>query len=187
MSATLQRRRRLGAVAALGVLLVAALAVEAVTQGARSGVLAEARDVFVSSARHERSDGEAGNGGVEGGEAASDLAGEVRLDDPARSQVSMLPDGFVDEVLPLEGFADVRVGADGSVVGFSLSEGPSEAFAFLQKALTDRGWKAAPAGNGTSGTFIKEQGRFTWLFASCIGVGDTTSAVVQCTGAEGKD
>lgn len=182
MSAAVQRRRRLGALVALGVLLAAALAVEAVSQGSRSGVLAEAQGVFASLAQHDGPGAEAG-----GGAGAPDVAGGVQGDASAGSQASLLPDGFADEVLALEGFDDVRVGAGGSVVGFSLSEGPSEALAFLQRTLTDRGWRAVPAGNATSATFMKEQGRFTWLFVSCIGVGDTTSVVVQCTGAKGKD
>ena len=179
------------AVLALGVLVLVAVVLDAAAAAMRSGVAAEAVALLAGgegvgeseSAGVGASAGESENAGVS--ESADD-----RLD-VAREQVAddygTLPEGFADEVLSVEGYEDVRANADGSVVGYSTDEAPQRAFAAVRNALVGRGWTAVPSGGETSGSFVKEAGPRTWAYVACVGVGDTTSVVVQfaITGEEG--
>ena len=153
MSAPARRRRR--AVAALALLLVAVLAVDAVGRAVRPGVLREAAVLAVDGAAASR--------------------------EPPR-----LPEGFSQEVVPVEGFAGLRVGAGGSVVGYEVEKDPARAFDEVRSLLDERGWKAVPSGDRAGGSFVKETGRFRWAYVSCVRAGDTTSVVVQCATADEK-
>lgn len=115
-------------------------------------------------------------------------AAVLTLDDESVSQgTSQLPEGFAQEVLPVEGYANLRVGADGSVAGFEMDGDPAQIFDELAQLLSDGGWTAVPSGNGVSGSFIKESGQYRWLDVSCVKAGDTTCVVVQCVPPDGKE
>ena len=91
-----------------------------------------------------------------------------------------LPAGFEDEVLCVAGFEDVRVSPEGSVVGFTARGTPSDVFKQVEALMRERGWAVVPAGDGVSGTFLKETGSYRWASVGCVRVADTTSVVVQC-------
>lgn len=91
-----------------------------------------------------------------------------------------LPEGFESEVLDLSQAEGLRVAAEGTVVGFSLQGDASDAFAQLSEQLQARGWSAVESGRPDCGSFVKDDGVYTWLFVSCTQVGDGVSAVLQC-------
>lgn len=137
-------------------LVIAGVLVQAVIDGSQSGVL-EKIDMTM----------------------ASDDAGF----DTGSSDASVpVPEGFQDEVLSLEGREDVRVGADGTVVGFVDRADTQEAFASLRGELEDAGWTAIGSGRDDCGSFVKDEGRFTWLFARCVPTGSVTSVVISIAG-----
>ncbi|MEA5019881.1 MAG: hypothetical protein VB027_05890 [Gordonibacter sp.] len=174
-------RRALVAVVVLGVLLVIVLVIDAVVERNRPSVLKEARNAFSTLPVRDGPSEEVLSLGQNLGLYGRSLI----LADPTASGTSsngesLLPEGFTDEVLAIEQYRDVRVGAGGSVVGFSLQTESAEAFDVLGRSLLERGWTVVPSGSGSSGSFVKEEGRFNWLHIACVQVGDTTSVVVQC-------
>ena len=103
----------------------------------------------------------------------------------ASDALGLLPEGFQEEVLRLEDREDVRVAAQGPVVGFvERSDAPS-AFAALSAELEAAGWASVDSGRDDCGSFVKEEGRFTWLFISCVWSGEATSVVITCSASEG--
>lgn len=149
-------RRLLNACAIIAGLVVAGMLVQAAIDGSQNGVL-EKIDMTM----------------------ASDDAGF----DTGSSDASVpVPEGFQDEVLSLEGREDVRVGADGAVVGFVDRADTQEAFASLRGELEDAGWTAIGSGRDDCGSFVKDEGRFTWLFARCVPTGSVTSVVISIAG-----
>lgn len=97
-----------------------------------------------------------------------------------RGSLDALPEGFEAEALPLAGRDEVRIDATGRVIGFSMAAGPEAAFASLARELEGRGWTPVASGMDAAGSFVKKEGKMTWLFVSCTGVAGQTSAVVQC-------
>lgn len=112
--------------------------------------------------------------------ARSGVAKEAANMMSSSSQEDDLPPGFEEEVLSLEGFTDVRVGAKGTVVGFSSPDPPAELFAALSSRLEERGWQAVSSGSDVCGSFVKEGGAYSWVMVSCVNAGSVTSVVVQC-------
>ena len=114
------------------------------------------------------------------------MSGPKHAREPAASPaLGLLPEGFQEEVLRLEGREDVRVAAQGPVVGFvERSDAPS-AFAALSAELEAAGWASVDSGRDDCGSFVKEEGRFTWLFVSCVWSGEATSVVITCSASEG--
>lgn len=103
----------------------------------------------------------------------------------ASDALGLLPEGFQEEVLRLEDREDVRVAAQGPVVGFvERSDAPS-AFAALSAELEAAGWASVDSGRDDCGSFVKEEGRFIWLFVSCVWSGEATSVVITCSASEG--
>ena len=145
------------AAALVAALVIGCLVVEVVLDGSREGVGSEAGRI-----------------------AFEEIAGDREGDRSAEERNRDMPEGFEEEVLSMEGKSAVRVGAEGSVVGFSVSQDASAAFSDLSAELVAHGWQPVGSGRGDCGTFLKSEGRFTWLFASCIQVGSGTSVVIQC-------
>lgn len=112
-------------------------------------------------------------------EGSSDRAGDA---------AAQLPDGFQEEVLDVGSRAELRVGADGSVVGFTEQGNAAEVYSALKQDLEGRSWREAESGRDDCGSFVKDGGSFTWLFVSCVQVGDAASVVIYCpSAAEGSD
>lgn len=149
-------RRLLKACAIIAGLAVTGMLVQVAIDGSQSGVL-EKIDMTM----------------------ASDDAG---FDTGSSDASAPVPEGFQDEVLSLEGREDVRVGADGTVVGFVDRADAQAAFASLKGELEETGWTAIGSGRDDCGSFVKDEGRFTWLFASCVPSGSATSVVISIAG-----
>lgn len=151
-------RRVLKAAAFIAAVVVACVAVEFALDAPHEGVAEKLRIAADSGGASEA--------------AASDALG-------------LLPEGFQEEVLRLEDREDVRVAAQGPVVGFvERSDAPS-AFAALSAELEAAGWASVDSGRDDCGSFVKEEGRFTWLFVSCVWSGEATSVVITCSASEG--
>lgn len=93
--------------------------------------------------------------------------------------MGLLPCGFHEEGIALEGFEDVMVDPEARVVGFSQRGSAEAVFAELAGRLTDAGWHYTDSGLGAGGSFAKETGALTWLFIMCYQTGDETAVVVQ--------
>ena len=65
------------------------------------------------------------------------------------------PAGFEDEALRLEGRQDAK------------------------------GWSGVRSGNEGSESFVKDDGRYRWMFVACVDAGGSTSVVVRYTTEEG--
>ncbi|MEF9875779.1 MAG: hypothetical protein RRZ85_06160 [Gordonibacter sp.] len=181
-------RRGLTAALALGMLLAGALVVDAVLAQSRPGIFVEAAGAFVSPPVRDGPSAEAPRFEEDvASESGGGERGESAVSNTLSSGALGLPEGFENEVLPVGQLSDLRVNDTGTVVGFSLPAEPVDAFGLLAQSLSDRGWRAVPAGGGSSGTFVKEEGRFIWLYIACVRVGDTTSVVVQCATTQRKD
>lgn len=151
-------RRVLKAAAFIAAVVVACVAVEFALDAPHEGVAEKLRIAADSGGASEA--------------AASDALG-------------LLPEGFQEEVLRLEDREDVRVAAQGPVVGFvERSDAPS-AFVALSAELEAAGWASVDSGRDDCGSFVKEEGRFTWLFVSCVWSGEATSVVITCSASEG--
>ncbi len=142
------------------VLLLAALALEWFYRMDRPGVLSEAAGLSASALL------------ADGWESVERAGGAA------------VPPDFEEEVVSLSSYADVRVDVGGQVVGFLSDERPEVEFALLSSALEDRGWVSVSSGSGSGGSFVKENGTYIWAFISCVGVGEGTSVVVNCSTAD---
>lgn len=96
------------------------------------------------------------------------------------------PAGFEDEVLSLSGRSDVRVGADGAVVGFCCPANAAETLEEVSAELGERGWTLVESGSDRAATFVKREGCYRWLFVACTEVAGETSVVVTNDG-HGKE
>lgn len=97
------------------------------------------------------------------------------------------PVGFEDEVLSLSERSDVRVGADGAVVGFCCPMSAVAALEEVSAELGNRGWTLVESGSDRSATFVKREGRYRWLFVACTEVAGETSVVVTNDGYGKED
>lgn len=185
-------RRRRRAIFGIVIFLIGALAFDRGTHLTQSSVLVEVPDAF-SHGTHEVSDERTGDGGEAENHTADHVADGVEgvfESDVDRSYTdsgsSDVPAGFVEEMFSLERYRDVRVGANGSVIGFSTSLVPQSALDEIRLDMEARGWMAMVSSGGITGTFVKSEGRYIWAFVMCVWVGDTTSVVVQCATADEK-
>ena len=90
-----------------------------------------------------------------------------------------LLEGLREEVLSPPGDAEVLADGDAHVVGWSTPGIAEEVFRQIGTELKEKGWKALTVDGGSSGSFVKEGGRFQWLFVMCYQVGDRVSVVVN--------
>lgn len=107
-------------------------------------------------------------------ESAADVQGAG-----AQAAHAALPEGFGEEVLDVSQAHALKVAADGAVVGFTEQGRAQSVFADLGERLAANGWEAVDSGRGDCGTFVKDEGRFTWLFVSCTQVSYAVSVVIQ--------
>ncbi len=116
-------------------------------------------------------------------------AAVVSADDPLRALDDLearlepgdeaLPPGFAEEVgLPVDSF-DVRVGAKGAVVGYSVTGEASAALEQLTEHCASCGWSSVPLGGVTGATFVKEEGACRWMLATCSQVQGKTTVVLR--------
>lgn len=95
------------------------------------------------------------------------------------------PAGFENEVLRLGERQDVRVDERSGVVGFSCSGDAGRTLVALEEELRVKGWSGIRSGGEGWESFLKESGRYRWVFIACVDVGDSTSVVVRYATEEG--
>lgn len=119
--------------------------------------------------------------------ASADRPGVLReaARSPTEASDAGPPAGFEDEALRLEARCDVRADERNGVLGFSCAGGAAETLAALEGELRAKGWSSVSSGYEGTGSFVKEKGRYRWMFVACIDVGDWTSVVVRYTTEEG--
>ena len=89
-----------------------------------------------------------------------------------------LPDGF--EEVGLSFASDASLVSDGEHLIGAVISGDSEAvFDELSADLIEAGWIAIESGVDGVGSFVREQGSYTWLALACYEVGETTGVVIS--------
>lgn len=116
-------------------------------------------------------------------EGRQGAGGEVNLFGVSDATVRpRLPARFEDEVVRCVEYKEVRVDEPGGVVGFSVAGLAQVVFDNLAGELGRNGWTSIESGLATSGSFTKSKGRYSWVFVTCVQVGDTVSVVMQYAG-----
>lgn len=90
-----------------------------------------------------------------------------------------LPEAFCAEVGFLPNANDVRCHGGGAVVGYSVEGGEDETLEKLVEHMRCRGWTSVPLGEVCGATFLKDEGRYTWVLATCTQVGSATCVVMR--------
>ncbi|MGI6105808.1 MAG: hypothetical protein ACOYD7_06450 [Raoultibacter sp.] len=103
------------------------------------------------------------------------IMSEVGLDG-MRGKVSA---EFTEEVLDLSHYSELYVSETESVISFLTSESPESLFAGCTEELCAKGWTRVESGQATASSFVKGEGRYTWLFLDCASIGNDTSALIQ--------
>lgn len=86
---------------------------------------------------------------------------------------------FEDEVFDLGTYHDIFTSADKSVVGFSSFQDKTMLFSECTEKLREHGWMKVESGYEVAASFVKTEGRFTWLYLSCSQSGKKASGVIQ--------
>lgn len=89
------------------------------------------------------------------------------------------PEGFEGEAFRLDAREDVRVDEENGLVGFSCYGEVDEVLVSLEGELKASGWKSVSSGNEGWESFVKNEGRYRWMFVTCVDVGESVSVVVR--------
>lgn len=92
---------------------------------------------------------------------------------------AILPEGFEREVIPLTGFMEVRVSESKGVVGFYSDDRTDSVLRHCTTLLQERGWIEVKSGQAEFTSFLKNEGRYSWLYLSCFSISGGTSVVIQ--------
>ena len=158
-----ERLRPLKAAAIVLALLLAAPGVEAISRFAVPPQEASASDAGLDAAS------------LTG--AGDAFAALERIEGVASAGDADVPAAFSEEIGFLPGASDIRVGGDGSVVGYTVSLSSSIAYEQVVAHMEARGWTTAALGDMQGATFVKQSGACTWALATCTQVGSSTSIV----------
>lgn len=156
---------------ALALTIVAAIVVVAPASNAIFTVAGTASGAVPANAALRASDL------IAGGDVDEALSNIEQAAEPDAASVEGLPDEYAEEIGFVTGARDVRV--SGSIVGFVVDGACDDAYKKLCSHMELRGWAVVPAGGITGATFVKESGRYTWVFATCTQVGNATSVVLR--------
>ena len=164
-------KRLIAAVVVVAVIVFSPIAIDSAFN------TAEAEESDAMSANAEGLDAQA----LIGGKDASTVLEE--LEDAAKADgFKAVPPVFFDEIGFLPDARDVRVSADGAIVGYVVDDGVEEALANLLLHMEARGWAGVSLGGVDGYTFLKDSGQCTWVLATCTQVGDVTSVVMRVSG-----
>lgn len=89
------------------------------------------------------------------------------------------PEGFEDEALRLDAREDVRVDEENGLVGFSCRGEVDEVLVSIEAELKASGWTCVDSENEGWESFVKDEGRYRWMFVECVDVGESVSVVVR--------
>ena len=176
--------------AAVGIVLaIAAIAASGTVCGWAAGADAASKALHLSEVGVEsRSSGaspedwlggELADGQLVGDSPSVSLAGEA-------TGLEAVPQWFAQELFPLDGMRDIRVSADGGVIGFVASSDEEAALDRFRAELQQGGWVESETGVEECSVFMKGGGTCRWAMVSCIPAGDATSVVVRCVVDQGK-
>lgn len=104
-----------------------------------------------------------------------------RIEELVASDGYELPEAFADEVGCLPGARDVRVSGEGTVVGYVVDDDARSVCDRLTAQMEAAGWSAVPLAGEVGATYVKEDGRYTWVLATCTQAGEATSVVMRCS------
>ena len=89
-----------------------------------------------------------------------------------------LPDDF--EEVGLSFASDISLVSDGEhLIGAVISDDSESVFDELSADLIEAGWIAVESGVDGVGSFVREEGSYTWLALACYGVGEMTGVVIS--------
>ena len=164
-----QAKRRMTAFAVVGA-LIAAVPLTGVAADALRGV---------SGCSDLRIDGACGIDarGVLG--AGDPLSGMAVLDEALSAPGSEMPDSLLQEAVVLPGAHETRYTGDG-VAGYVVDRPVSTVVESLHDEMEEKGWTAVPLGGVAGYTFVKQEGEWTWILATCDEVGSSTSVTLRC-------
>lgn len=86
---------------------------------------------------------------------------------------------WMGEVCDLSDFDEAVANADFSLVNLTYGGALSDAMAFMQRTLTDRGWTGVESGCEGVLTYIKEEGECRWVMIEAVEAGGATSVVLH--------
>lgn len=95
---------------------------------------------------------------------------------------------YEHEVLSLEGREAVRFFPETGTAGFESALEPEVQYRALEDELVAKGWTSCgsfsqvddvAAGVGANGTFLRDEGPFTWVFVSCCTISGVCVTTVQ--------
>ncbi len=92
---------------------------------------------------------------------------------------SMVPDWFVDEIMPLREGVDGVATSNWSIVGLFEDGCISEVLDGFSETFAEKGWRGYESGMDGAATYVKEEGLCSWMMMTCTEVGDMTSVVLR--------
>ena len=96
-----------------------------------------------------------------------------------KDQRCFLPVNFENEVMSLESFSDVRVSTNESIVGFFSLKSISETKKICSALLKEKNWIEVTSGQEGFSSYVKKGEGYSWVFLSCVSVGEKTAVVLQ--------
>lgn len=102
-----------------------------------------------------------------------------RIEGIADAGGAAVPDAFAQEIGLLSGARDVRVSADGSVVGYMVDDACESVLERLNERMESLGWSSVSLGGASGATYVKASGACTWALVTCLQVEGATSVVAR--------
>lgn len=91
-----------------------------------------------------------------------------------------VPVSFQQETFSFEALDCVRCSVNSGVTSFLMQGSSGDAFASVSEWLKASGWSCIESGQENMASFVKKDGRYRWLFVSCVATGSQVTVVLQC-------
>lgn len=108
------------------------------------------------------------------------VSGMEALDEMLSAAAADVPDSLSREAVVLPGAREVRLASDVDVLGYVVDRPVSTVEQSLRDAMERKGWTAIPLGGIDGYTFVKQEGEWVWILATCDEVGSSTSVTLRC-------